>query len=65
MICFTREFVRKHFGRRRIPIAAPASTIVITGSRRESIDAVIDGNRRIRQLIIHTRWRSKKFRYHL
>ena len=64
MIAFARDFVRRR-REPRIPLAQPVSTIVVTGARRESIDAVFGTDRRLVQMIVHTRWRSPKFRYQL
>ena len=64
MIAFARDFMR----RRRphhIALAQPLRTLVVTGARRESIDAVFGPDRRLLQLVVHTRWRSPKFRYQL
>jgi hypothetical protein len=63
MIAFARDFLRR--GNSRIRLAEPMATIVVTGARRESIDAVIGENRRVMRLIVHTRWRSPKFRFQL
>lgn len=64
MIAFARDFVRRR-REARIRLREPVSTIVVTGARRESIDAVFGADRRLVQLIVHTRWRSPRFRYHL
>jgi hypothetical protein len=54
MICFAKTI----FGwnnRRPIRLRSPGDTLVITGCRRERIDAVFDANDRFVRLIIYTR----------
>ena len=64
MIAFAKDFLRLR-GKRRIPLPDPVCTIVITGARRERIDAVIGPDRRLLHMIVHTRWRSSRYRYQL
>ena len=40
-----------------IPLRLPHTMILFTGCNRESIDAVIDENNRVQQLIVHTRFK--------
>jgi hypothetical protein len=64
MIAFAKDFIRRR-RKEHIRLGEPATTIVVTGARRESIDAVIGPDRRLLRMIVHTRWRSSKFRYQL
>ena len=54
MICFARQLLKRY---EPVPIrlSDPRRTIVVYGSEREKIDAVIDARERIEQLVIHTR----------
>ena len=64
MIAFAKEFLRRR-EERPIRLNEPATTIVVTGARRESIDAVFGPDRRLVRMIVHTRSRSPCFRFQL
>ena len=56
MIYWATAWMRRR--RRLIRLRPPQSMVLITGSDRESIDAVFDAGGRIVHLIVHTRLRS-------
>ena len=57
MIALAKEFM--HTLRVVLPLPDPPRARIYTGSAIEKIDAVIDENDRIQELIIHTRSRSR------
>jgi len=57
MIALAKEFM--HTLRVVLPLPDPPRARIYTGSAVEKIDAVIDGDDRIVELIIHTRSRSR------
>ncbi|MCB1100968.1 MAG: hypothetical protein KDL10_01310 [Kiritimatiellae bacterium] len=56
MIALLKEFLPRP--RKPIRLSRPAAMTIITGARRESIDAVYDRNNRLQHLIVHTKIRS-------
>ena len=57
MIALAKEFM--HSLRVVLPLPDPPRSRIYTGSAIEKIDAVIDENDQIVELIIHTRCRSR------
>lgn len=55
MIAWATEFLKR---RRPIRLRLPQSFALVTGSNRESIDAVFDSGGRLVHLIVHTRLSS-------
>jgi hypothetical protein len=55
MIAWASVFVKR---RRAIRLRQPGSFVLVSGSDRESIDAVFDAGGRIVHLIVHTRIKS-------
>jgi len=56
MICMIKDWIRKPRPRIRLP--RPAGMTLITGAKREMIDAIFDDRNRMVHLIIHTRTKS-------
>lgn len=56
MIALLKEFLPRP--RRPIRLARPANLTIITGARREAIDAEYDAQNRLRHLIVHTKIRN-------
>ena len=56
MICFLNGWIRKP--RHRIRLPRPSGMTLVTGAKRELIDAVVDESNRVVHLIVHTRSKS-------
>jgi hypothetical protein len=56
MICRLMDWISRP--RRPIRLARPAGMTLVTGARREVIDAVFDRSNRMVHLIVHTRQKS-------
>ncbi len=57
MICVAREFLSEFFPgrRRRIRLDRNVPMLLVTGHRREKIDAIIGADDRVKRLIVFTR----------
>jgi hypothetical protein len=56
MICRLMDWISRP--RRPIRLARPVGMTLVTGARREVIDAVFDRSNRMVHLIVHTRQKS-------
>lgn len=56
MICMLKEWIRKP--RHTIKLSRPAGMILVTGARREMINALFDKSNRMTHLIVHTKQKS-------
>jgi len=56
MICMIKDWISKP--RRKIRLPRPAGMTLVTGARRELIDAIFDDRNRMVHLIVHTRQKS-------
>jgi len=56
MICMIKDWIRKP--RHKIRLPRPTGMTLVTGSRRELIDAIFDDRNRMVHLIVHTRSKS-------
>jgi len=56
MICMLKEWITR--SRRPIRLPRPTSMTLVTGARRELIDAIFDDSNRMVHLIVHTRQKS-------
>jgi hypothetical protein len=56
MICMLKDWIRRPRFRIRLP--RPTGMTLVTGARRELIDAVLDEHNRVVHLIVHTRQKS-------
>lgn len=56
MICMLKDWIKRR--PYRIRLSRPAGLTLVTGARRELIDAVFDDQNRMVHLIVHTRTKT-------